>query len=313
MAYVSTRRSEDFSFPFYQRLRGAMTSLSAAAAVQYRGSRWGLADAGTEGVGETVDTPGATGNYFETLGVSARLGRTFGPDDDKSGAANPVVVISHGLWQRRFGGDPNNVGRAPRLDTLPVTVIGVMPPEFVGFQADVHPDVWWPLQLGLQFGRRDLGLMKEGVSWLVLFARLRDGVSLEQARAEAKAFYRAELEAEIARNPNRPAAERERILAQTIDLRPGRAGFVAARSEFRQPLTVLMIAVGVVLLIARPISPGCCARRRSAAGTRRPCGARCGTRTNRAAAGDGERAARRVRRRARCGVRPIPKASVIWR
>ncbi|MCW5556697.1 MAG: ABC transporter permease [Verrucomicrobiae bacterium] len=250
LAYVSSPRSEDFSFPFYQRLRAAMTSFSAMEAVQYRVSRWGLADAGTGGDGETVDTQGATGGYFATLGVPALVGRVFGPDDDKPGAAEPVVVISHGLWQRRFGGDPDIVGRALQLDTLSVTVIGVMPPGFVGFQADVNPDVWWPLQLGNQFGRRDLGLMKEGVSWLVLFGRLREGMTLDRARAEAKTFYRIELEAQVAGNPNRPAAERERILAQTIDLRPGAAGFVGARSEFRQPLTVLMIAVGVVLLIA---------------------------------------------------------------
>lgn len=97
LAYVSSPRSEDFSFPFYQRLRDAMTSFSAAEAVQYRVSRWGLADAGTEGAGLPVDTQGATGGYFTTLGVPAMLGRTFGPDDDKPGAAEPVVVISHGL------------------------------------------------------------------------------------------------------------------------------------------------------------------------------------------------------------------------
>lgn len=250
LAYVSSPRSEDFSFPFYQRLRAAMTSFSAVEAVQYRVSRWSLAEAGAEGAGETVDTQGATGGYFSILGVPPLLGRTFGPDDDRLGAANPVVVISHALWQRRFGEDPNIVGRALQLDTLPVTVIGVMPPGFVGFQADVNPAVWWPLQLGTQFGRRDLGLLNEGVSWLVLFGRLQEGLTLEQARVEAKTFYRLELEAQVARDPNRPAAERERMLAQTIELRPGAAGFVGARGEFRQPLTVLMIAVGVVLLIA---------------------------------------------------------------
>src|SRR5262245_59731829 len=90
LAYVSSPRSEDFSFPFYLRLRAAMTSFSAIEAVQYRVSRWSLADAGTEGNGEKVDTQGATGGYFTTLRVPALLGRTFGPDDDKPGAAEPV-------------------------------------------------------------------------------------------------------------------------------------------------------------------------------------------------------------------------------
>jgi predicted permease len=92
--------------------------------------------------------------------------------------------------------------------------------------------------------------MGEGVSWLVLFGRLRQGVSHEHAQSEVSLFFRRELEDEVARNPNRPLAERERILSQKLDLLSGRAGFVGARDEFRQPLIVLMAAVCVVLLIA---------------------------------------------------------------
>lgn len=250
LAYISSPRGENFSYPFYQRLRAAMTSFADLSAVQFRISRRELADAASDGAGESVVTQGATGNYFTTLGVPALLGRTFVPADDQPGASAPVVVISHALWQRRFGGDPHVIGRALRLDVLPVTVIGVMPSEFVGFQADVQPEVWWPLQMLTQFDRQTPGMVNEGVLWLMLFGRLRDGVSPDQARAEATTFYRAEMEARVAQNPNRPSAERERILAQTIDLRSGATGFVAARNQFRQPLTVLMIAVGIVLLIA---------------------------------------------------------------
>src|ERR1044071_6947042 len=152
------------------------------------------------------------------------------------------------FFQRAGGGAI--VGLSVRLQNLPVTIVGVMPPDFVGFEADVKPDVWWPLQLVSQLEARGQTPLGEGVSWLVLFGRLRDGISRELAQADVSVFFRRQLEDQVAKNPNRPQAERERILGQTLELLPGAAGFVGARSEFRQPLIVLMAAVGVVLLIA---------------------------------------------------------------
>src|SRR5262249_47458818 len=110
--------------------------------------------------------------------------------------------------------------------------------------------LWFPLQLVSQIEPPDRNPLGEGVSWLVLFGRLRDGASQEQAQAEVTVFFRRQLEAQIAKTPNRPAAERERILGQVLELRPGGAGYVGARNSFSQPLLVLTAAVGVVLLIA---------------------------------------------------------------
>src|SRR6266545_4433599 len=250
LVFVANGRDETFSFPFYERLRQAAGSLSGCAAAQFRAPLRELSAADSEGQVEPVFAQGVTGNFFAVLGVPALLGRTFVEEDDRNGAAQPVVVISHALWLRRFAADPAIIGRAVRLDNVPVTIVGVMPPDFVGFEADVKPDVWWPIQLVTQLeprGRKPLG---EGVSWLVLFGRLRDGITQEQAQAEVAVFFRRQLEEQVAKNPNRPLAERKRILSQTLDLLPGAAGYVGARSEFKQPLAVLMAAVGVVLLIA---------------------------------------------------------------
>jgi MacB-like periplasmic core domain len=71
-----------------------------------------------------------SGNYFDALGVHAALGRTFAPDEDRTPNTNPVVVVSHNFWQRRFGGDPSAVGRAVTLNGHPFTVIGVAPDGF---------------------------------------------------------------------------------------------------------------------------------------------------------------------------------------
>jgi macrolide transport system ATP-binding/permease protein len=249
LVFVANGRDKDFSFPFYERLRAALTSMEGFSAAQYRAPRRELVLTGADSVAQEISAQGVTGNFFGVLGVPPLLGRTLVEEDDRKGAAEPVVVISHALWVRQFAGDPAVIGRNIRLDNVPVTIIGVMPDGFVGFSADVKPDVWWPLQLVSRLETRQSPL-GEGVSWLVLFGRLREGVSHKHAQAEVSVFFRRELEDELARKANRPTAERERILNQKLDLLSGRAGFVGARDEFRQPLFVLMAAVCVVLLIA---------------------------------------------------------------
>jgi predicted permease len=250
LVFVANGREETFSYPFYEQLREAMSSFTGCAATQYRAARRDLNFSDSNDEVETISAQGVSGNFFRVLGVAASAGRTITDEDDRKGAAQPVVVISHALWRRLFAADPAVIGRAVRLDNVPVTIIGVMPPDFVGFQADVSPDLWWPIQLVSQLEPPGRSPMGEGVSWLVIFGRLGDGTTPAEAQAEARIFFRRQLEDQIARNPNRPQVERNRILSQRLDLLPGTAGYVGARSAFRQPLVVLMAAVGVVLLIA---------------------------------------------------------------
>ena len=74
-----------------------------------------------------------SGNYFKVLGVSAVVGRTIEESDEQPGA-EPVAVISHAFWQRRFGGDPSIVGKTVRLNTTTVTIVGVLPASYIGIQ-----------------------------------------------------------------------------------------------------------------------------------------------------------------------------------
>src|SRR5262247_3539153 len=193
LVFVAKGRDETFSFPFYERLRAALTSLEGLSASQYRAPQRELLVTGQDGDAQEISAQGVTGNFFSVLGVPPLLGRTFAEADDRKGAAEPVVVISQALWLRRFGADPGVIGRSVRLDNVPVTIVGVMPPGFVGFSADVKPDVWWPLQLVSRLEPRR-SPMGEGVSWLVLFGRLREGVSPEQGQAEVSVFFRRQLE-----------------------------------------------------------------------------------------------------------------------
>src|SRR5215510_12133865 len=116
-------------------------------------------------------------DLFATLGVEPARGRAFTPDEDKPGGA-PVVILSHGLWQRRFGADPQVIGRALTLDGQSRTVIGIMPP---GFQFPEGLDLWMPLALNVS---KELRHEPSTTSGLNVIARLKPGVPLEAARAD---------------------------------------------------------------------------------------------------------------------------------
>ena len=199
---------------------------SLAAAEGYR-------DFSLTGTGEPERLSGmrVTPNYFGTLGVSSFLGRTFSPGEDQPGHDH-VVVLTHGLWKRRFASDPHVIGKTIALDGEKYVVIGVMPASFR--QLEFLPQVWTPLVLASQ----NLGPKARDDRSLVLFARLKPGIGLPQARAEmATLALRAEQ--------SYPASERGwgadvmTLQEYTIQQDHGRAG-----------LTLLMTSVGLVLVIA---------------------------------------------------------------
>ena len=127
-----------------------------------------------------------TANYFGTLGVPAFLGRTFLPGEDQSGR-DRVVILTHGLWQRRFASDPNIIGKTVALDGEKYQVIGVMPASFR--QVGYLPRLWTPLVIAAGNPAADARDARS----LLLFGRLKSGVDLQRARAEMTALaHRAE-------------------------------------------------------------------------------------------------------------------------
>ena len=134
---------------------------------------------------EQVWGEAVSGNYFELLGVNAARGRTFLPEEDQTPGTHPVAVISHGLWQRRFGADPAVIGQTITLNHQPLTVIGIAPPQYTGMMRGLAVEVWIPLmmvpRMAPQYGLARL--YSRGNSWLFMVGRLRPGATLEQARA----------------------------------------------------------------------------------------------------------------------------------
>lgn len=126
-----------------------------------------------------------TANYFDLLGVPPALGRGFRPDEDDAPGGNGVVVISHALWWRRFGGDPGVLGQSIEISHRPFTIIGVAPAEFLGTMGGLRFDLWVPLTMSNEHTDIAKALSARGIRWLHTMARLQPGVSLRQAQAGA--------------------------------------------------------------------------------------------------------------------------------
>ena len=172
-----------------------------------------------------------TANFLQMLGVRPQLGRTFTAEEDREGGPL-VMMISHELWQRRFSGDRNIVGRAVRFGTSGKTrtVVGVLPPAF-RFPADeIHRDYYTPFH-------EDLGPVKtqRDAIWINVAARMRPGITIEQANAELKA-----LSARIEKQYPTENAGVEFVSSSMHE------GVV---SDVRPALLMLFGAVAVVLLI----------------------------------------------------------------
>jgi len=165
-------RRGNFSLLEVQDWRERTRSFSAIATLQYR--NFTVSDGGDADryLGAAVSH-----QLFSLLGVPPQLGRDFRADDDRHGA-EPVVLLSDDLWRRRYNADPSIVGRAIQVNSRPHTVIGVMPPKF---KFPENQYLWLPLEEFVY------APSPRGNRGLATFGRLKDGVSLEQARADADA------------------------------------------------------------------------------------------------------------------------------
>ncbi len=206
---------------------------------------------GVDGATESVSGDLVSGTYFDVLGLRPAAGRLFTPADDGAPGSNPIVVISHGFWKRRFGVDPGVVGRSVLVNGQPMTVVGVGPEGFHGVEVGSAVDVFVPLSMQPQVvptWRRGLGDWRG--RWLTPMARLKPGVTIEQAKAGLAVLYRQLLEEDLAHMTNVTERSRQALLKKTIVLLPGGRGTSDLRGQSQFPLVVLMSMVGLVLLIA---------------------------------------------------------------
>ena len=192
-----------------------------------------------------------SGTFFEVLGLRPAAGRLFTEDDDRQPGGHPVVVLGHGFWTRRFAADPAVVGRSVQVNGHPMTVIGVAPAGFHGIAVGESVDVYVPLMMQPQvIPTWTRGINDWRVRWLTCLARLKDGVSVEQAGAQANVLYSQLLKEDLARLGTRSERFRTAFLQKKLLLHPGGRGSSDLRDQSKKPLLMLMGMVGLVLLIA---------------------------------------------------------------
>ncbi len=236
-----------FSYPMFrefQSLRGAFSSVAALGGdvgINLRG----------DGPASIVRGELVTGEFFDTLGVRAALGRTFNPSDDAPGAP-PVAVLGYGYWQSAFGGGPAVAGKTIWLNNVPVTIVGVAAKEFPSLDPADSRQMWLPLSLQPQLGKGLYGTvggdhpsLRAGDDnwWVYIVARLKPGITLGQAQAAADADFRSDV---VGESKTLFKAED----APRLVLMPAPEGISGLRERFSKPLTILMSVVGIVLLIA---------------------------------------------------------------
>jgi predicted permease len=199
---------------------------------------------------DMVDGIFASGNMFDLFGVPAVVGRTFTEADDVrgGGADGPVAVISYAMWQRRYGGAPDVVGRSLSIERAPFTIIGVTPKGFFG------PDVGRSFDVAVPIGtepliRRDATVLDQRSTWwLNIMARLKPGQTAEQATALLRAIQPQIRQATVP--TGRTEDIRASYLTDPFTLAPAPGGRSVWRARYERPLTAILAVVGIVLLIA---------------------------------------------------------------
>jgi putative ABC transport system permease protein len=232
-SYASGLKFGAVSYLDYKDLRDRNQVFSGLMA-----QRLTLLNLNSQGENEIVPAAVVSGNYFSVLGVEPARGRFFLPEEDQTPNANAVAVVSHGLWQRRFAGDPDLVGKTITINARNFTVVGIAPERFAGANIGLAPDVWVPLMMQSVAIPGDR-LKERGIRWLELVGRLKPGVTVKQAQGSI-AGIAAQL---LQENPvsNRGTG------ATVVSLGQGSAG---VQSTLTPILTLLMIIVLLVLLLA---------------------------------------------------------------
>jgi len=249
---VESRESGErsiFSYPEFEQLRAHNTVFSGVFAAE---SAPGLHDVfprpGTAEQSTKARVQLVSGEFFNVLGLKPVLGRGFTPDEDRAPGANPVAVISYGFWQREFAGDQGVVGKDIRVGEASFRILGVTPPGFRGMLVGVDTDLWIPITMQAQVIRGRDYLKPVDTLWLQVMARLQPGMSREKAQAGINVTFQQILKQWAAAMPTEK--ERQDSLRQWITLRDGAKGPSDLRSQFSDPLLLMMGMVGLVLLIA---------------------------------------------------------------
>jgi predicted permease len=229
------------SMPFFNDVASHVSAFSSVAAFASAGQIV-LSGNGTASVlrGQAV-----SGGFFPLLGIRAAAGRLIVPSDD-SVSAQPVVVLNYGYWKRQFGGSPSAIEKTVRLNNVPFTIIGVADPRFDSLSPGRVYDVWVPLSVLPQVNPHPWVRARATDIyswWLVVIGRLKPSVDRLQAQAAVTTIFRNDM-----LSGGKPLSKPEDD--PKVDALPAQSGLTGSTTEISGELYVLMMAVGIVLLVA---------------------------------------------------------------
>ena len=231
--------------PIWEQIRARQWTLFDGAIA------WGpdQFDLAAGGPSQPVDGLWVSGGFFDVLGVPFVLGRTFLPEDDRRGGGpnGPVAVVSHRFWQRHFGGAPDVIGRSLSLNRVSFTIIGVTAAAFAGPVTGRAFDVAVPLGTEPLIRGKESFLDERSTWWLDIMARLKPAATIQDG---TRALRAVQPQIRRATLPDWEASELKNYLGDRFELEPGSGGAPQFREQYRQPLLILMVTVGLVLMIA---------------------------------------------------------------
>ena len=237
---------EIFSYSMFRDIERLQTSFTGVAAHVGFGANLAYRGQTLNGQGMLV-----SGSYFPVLGVQPALGRLFTTEDDRNVGSHFVTVLSHGYWTTTLGSNPAVLNDTIIVNGQALTVVGVAPRGFSGTTLGSEPKVFVPLAMrGLMLPGWK-GFEDRQAYWAYLFARLKPGVTIEQARASLNGLYRpiiSDVEAPLQKGMSDQTLAK--FKAKVIEVESGNRGQSTIHREAKTPMLFLMAVTGIVLLIA---------------------------------------------------------------
>jgi putative ABC transport system permease protein len=235
-----------FSYPMYRDLRdqnsvfsGTLTMFPTQVGMQWRNTP------------SLANSELVSGNYFSLLGVQPALGRLFVPADSVAAGASPLVVLSYRYWKQHLAADPSVINQSMLINGNVFTIIGVAQPGFDSVIAGTVPDFFVPITLKAKMTPAWDELEDRRSRWLNIIARLKPGVTAQQAEVGINPLWKSIRAFELQSIPSRSQRFREQFVEKSyLSLLDGSKGFSPLRENMRMPLLILLGMVGLLTLMA---------------------------------------------------------------
>src|SRR3954452_19599875 len=235
-----------FSYPMYRVLSDHNTVFSGMLAMfpKQVGLQW-------KNSSRLVQSELVSGNYFSVLGVKPSLGRLFMPEDSAARGSSPVVVLSYRYWSQHFASDPAVLNQGVLINGNPFTIIGVVQPGFDSVIGGMIPDIFVPITMKAQMTPGWDELEDRRSKWLNIVARVKPGVTVQQAEAGITPLWKSLRAMELQSITSKSQRFREQFVQRSsLVLTDGSRGFSPLRGTMRVPLLILLGMVALLTLMA---------------------------------------------------------------